>query len=230
MSEFLTPDLDTAAESPAPSGVDDGGPASHFTSDLDAPPFPSGQSDASGIAFAAIITGAAVLAIVALISGLMGSPQFSIGLGLGVAAGVVPYLIFVVIHAVSSEARGERRQRRHMTQEEWERVFSHEPRAGAGAGPDRAHSWTNTPPNTPSEAETKAVLQSAYDLLGVTPDAGSREVRSAYHRMAQLHHPDKVAHEGEEAQAEAERLMRELNAAYALIRESRKRPVSSVPA
>jgi DnaJ domain len=233
MSEFPTPDLETATEAPAPSGSGQsdlpGGAAGHFTADLGTPPFPSGQSDTSGVAFAAIVAGAGVLAIVALIAGLMGSPQFSIGLGLGVAAGFVPYLIFVVIHAVSSEASEQHSRRRHMTQEEWERVFSNEPRSGAGSGPEQARHSANPPPGAASEAEPEAMLQNAYDLLGVMPSAGSREVRSAYHRLAQLRHPDKVAHEGEEAQMAAEKQMRQLNAAYALIRESRRRPVTSAP-
>jgi DnaJ-class molecular chaperone len=109
-----------------------------------------------------------------------------------------------------------------MTQDEWERVFSSERRAGTGAGHEAGQQSANQPPGVPTKAERAALLQSAYALLGVSPGAGSRELRSAYHRLAQLHHPDKVANESEDAQIAAEKQMRELNVAYALIRESRR--------
>jgi hypothetical protein len=224
MTDLSTPGMqaDTgSATQPAESGASHDG-ASRFTADLGAPAWQSNQSDASAIAFAAILAGAAILAIVSLIAGLMGSPQFSIGLGLGVAAGAVPYLIFVAVHAISSESSGHGQRRRHMTQDEWERVFR-TTRKAAGDDPDQARSSTNQWSSAPSVSERAALLQSAYDLLEVAPAAGSRDVRSAYHRLAQLHHPDKVAHESGEAKEAAEKLMRELNAAYALIRDARAR-------
>ena len=36
-------------------------------------------------------------------------------------------------------------------------------------------------------------MTSYYDVLGVDPDADFEEVRRAYHRKAQLFHPDRFA-------------------------------------
>jgi molecular chaperone DnaJ len=57
-----------------------------------------------------------------------------------------------------------------------------------------------------------------YQVLGVGREASDQEVRSAYRRLVQLHHPD---HNG--GSAESERRFEEVQEAYARIRELRAR-------
>jgi curved DNA-binding protein CbpA len=57
-----------------------------------------------------------------------------------------------------------------------------------------------------------------YQILGLSPDASDEEVRAAYRRLVQLHHPD---HNGGSAQAT--RRFEEVQDAYARITESRHR-------
>jgi len=57
-----------------------------------------------------------------------------------------------------------------------------------------------------------------YLVLGVRPDASDQEVRSAYRRLVQLHHPDH-----NNGSADSERRFEEVQAAYAQIRELRAR-------
>jgi hypothetical protein len=57
-----------------------------------------------------------------------------------------------------------------------------------------------------------------YRILGLRPDASDEEVRAAYRRLVQLHHPD---HNG--GSPEATRRFEEVQEAYARITESRQR-------
>jgi curved DNA-binding protein CbpA len=58
-----------------------------------------------------------------------------------------------------------------------------------------------------------------YGKLGVTPSATDAELRAAYRRLVQLHHPD---HNG--GSAESARRFEEIQAAYARIRQLRDGP------
>lgn len=53
-----------------------------------------------------------------------------------------------------------------------------------------------------------------YEELGITPDASSEEIKSAYRALAKRYHPD--ANPGEENAVEK---MNRINAAYAMLRE-----------
>jgi curved DNA-binding protein CbpA len=55
-----------------------------------------------------------------------------------------------------------------------------------------------------------------YAVLGVRADASDQEVRSAYRRLVQLHHPDH-----NNGSADSERRFEEVQAAYAQVRELR---------
>jgi hypothetical protein len=55
-----------------------------------------------------------------------------------------------------------------------------------------------------------------YVVLGVRPDASDQEIRSAYRRLVQLHHPDH-----NHGSAESERRFEEVQDAYARIRQLR---------
>lgn len=53
-----------------------------------------------------------------------------------------------------------------------------------------------------------------YEVLGVSPNASTREIRAAYLQQAQLYHPDKVAHLAPVFRELATQYMKELNEAY----------------
>lgn len=57
-----------------------------------------------------------------------------------------------------------------------------------------------------------------YEILGVRPDASDEEVRAAYRRLVQLHHPDH-----NRGSAEATRRFEEVQEAYGQITEARHR-------
>ena len=64
-------------------------------------------------------------------------------------------------------------------------------------------------------------LESAYKVLGVSPNATDDEVKSAYRRLALEHHPDKVAALGEDVRKAAEKKFQEINAAKERIWKAR---------
>jgi cold shock CspA family protein len=71
------------------------------------------------------------------------------------------------------------------------------------------------PQETASQSpHDKGKPTSAWDVLGVRAGAGMDEISAAYHRAAQMYHPDKVATLGPEFRELAERRMKEINAAY----------------
>ena len=71
------------------------------------------------------------------------------------------------------------------------------------------------PPPLPNDSRQRA---QALKALGLSASPSADEVSAAYHRMAQMYHPDKVASLAPEFQALAEQRMREINAAYSLLR------------
>ncbi len=66
-------------------------------------------------------------------------------------------------------------------------------------------------------------LSSAYEALGVTPDATDAEIKRAYRKLISENHPDKLASRGlpESMRAVAEERSREINKAYDLIKDAR---------
>ena len=64
-------------------------------------------------------------------------------------------------------------------------------------------------------------LESAYKVLGVSPDATDDEVKRAYRKLALEHHPDKVAALGEDVRKAAEKKFQEINAAKERIWKAR---------
>ncbi len=64
-------------------------------------------------------------------------------------------------------------------------------------------------------------MDSAYQILEITPDATDEEVHKAYRRMAVKYHPDKVSHLGEDVQRAAKEKFQQLNQAYQGIKKQR---------
>ena len=64
-------------------------------------------------------------------------------------------------------------------------------------------------------------LESAYKVLGVSPDATDDELKRVYRRLALEHHPDKVAALGEDIRKAAEKKFQEINAAKERIWKAR---------
>lgn len=64
-------------------------------------------------------------------------------------------------------------------------------------------------------------INSAYDILEITPNATNEEVKKAYRRLAVEYHPDKVHHLGEDIHKAATEKFQKLNAAYEEIRKQR---------
>ncbi len=62
---------------------------------------------------------------------------------------------------------------------------------------------------------------SAYKILGITPDATDEEVKKAFREMAKKFHPDKVSHLGEDVKKAAEEKFRNINQAYETIKKER---------
>ena len=67
----------------------------------------------------------------------------------------------------------------------------------------------------------KETDESAYAVLGISPNATDDEVKSAYRRMAMKNHPDKVASLGPEVQKAAEEKFRQIQDAYETIKRQR---------
>jgi DnaJ like chaperone protein len=75
----------------------------------------------------------------------------------------------------------------------------------------------------PGSGATKLDLQSAYNVLGVEAAASDKEVKTAYRRLMNQHHPDKLVSKGlpESMVTIAEQKTHEILAAYERIKGER---------
>ncbi|MEE8443451.1 MAG: J domain-containing protein [Dehalococcoidia bacterium] len=84
-------------------------------------------------------------------------------------------------------------------------------RTGTRYGPGPSRPWGQRMGQPPGPAST---AKSAYEVLDVRPGASNDEITSAYRRLVQQYHPDKVTNMAPEFRELAERRMKEINAAY----------------
>jgi DnaJ-domain-containing protein 1 len=71
-----------------------------------------------------------------------------------------------------------------------------------------------------NEPSGKLTLESARKILDVRTGTSQDEIRKAYLELVQKYHPDKVFHLADEYKVIAENKMKEINAAYMLLKES----------
>lgn len=64
-------------------------------------------------------------------------------------------------------------------------------------------------------------VSEAYDILGVAGNASDAEVKKAYRALAMKYHPDRVSGLGDEAVRQATESMRQINAAWDVLKEAR---------
>ena len=105
--------------------------------------------------------------------------------------------------------------------------------SSAQASTAAAHCWrelnsrlgeTRTPgPEIPERAHAFGPEAHAFEILDLKPTATSTEIAAGFHRLAQMYHPDKVAGLGPEFHALADKRMKEINAAYQLLKSRDRR-------
>jgi DnaJ-domain-containing protein 1 len=96
-----------------------------------------------------------------------------------------------------------------------------------GNGYRRAENASGRPssPTFEEEPHSLGILRrddsraTALKTLGVVEAAGAEEISAAYRKLARTHHPDKVAKLKPEVREYSEQRMKEINAAYALLRQ-----------
>ena len=115
-----------------------------------------------------------------------------------------------------------RKSPRHWGQEQGQSQGQYEnPKKKAGGAGSAGH---DNPPTT----EAGAGVASAYATLGVTRGASRDQIGAAYRKLARAHHPDKVANEPSQVREESERRMKEINAAYSLLKLQGPGPAEGV--
>jgi hypothetical protein len=82
--------------------------------------------------------------------------------------------------------------------------------ASSGQPGDQYRESRSRPQNDGEATQPKT----PYEILGVPPTASREEIRSAYRKLVNQYHPDKVTHLGQEFQELAERRFKEIQAAY----------------
>ncbi len=86
-----------------------------------------------------------------------------------------------------------------------------EERPGKGQGEERAY-------RSAAEIEQERKTEEALEILGLKGEASEGETNAAYREMARMYHPDKVANQSPQVREYAEQRMKEINAAYTLLK------------
>lgn len=72
-----------------------------------------------------------------------------------------------------------------------------------------------------TQRQTVNDVQRSLDVLGLSSNASPEEIKKAYRTLSMTYHPDKVDHLGDEFKQVAEEKMKEINAAYQLLKKQR---------
>jgi hypothetical protein len=80
----------------------------------------------------------------------------------------------------------------------------------------------------PLATEAGARVASAYTTLGLSRGASRDQIGAAYRKLARANHPDKVANEPSHVREESERRMKEINAAYSLLKRRGSGPAEGM--
>lgn len=77
--------------------------------------------------------------------------------------------------------------------------------------------------HSPAGDADAARVRTAYEALGMSPEASNEEIKKAYRRLMNRNHPDKIASNNPDASelAEAERRTREVRGAYEMLKARR---------
>ncbi|MBN2381771.1 DnaJ domain-containing protein [bacterium] len=95
--------------------------------------------------------------------------------------------------------------------------YSHQTRSDAENR--QQHGWDDYQTKT----SPKHTRPTAYDILGLNPDASARTIKFRYRELAKKYHPDRVQKLSPDFQALAKQKMKDINRAYDLVGDARKR-------
>ncbi|GHE20245.1 J domain-containing protein [Halomonas urumqiensis] len=104
-------------------------------------------------------------------------------------------------------------KRERTRQEQAQREQHHqrqENKAGGSAHRERHEQHETSDEQPPGGVRTRQALA----VLGLTPGASRSEIRKAYRRLAQVHHPDRFHHQGDAVVARASRRFQRIRSAY----------------
>lgn len=82
--------------------------------------------------------------------------------------------------------------------------------------PQKPREQSQHPPSQSAAQDTEEAA--ARKMLGVSGSASGAEISAAYHKLARMYHPDRIAGLAPEFQAVADKRMKEINAAYELLK------------
>jgi DnaJ like chaperone protein len=86
------------------------------------------------------------------------------------------------------------------------------------SGATRGSRWTGDARGARPGGQSE--IDHALAVLGLSGNASSGEIKTAWRKLSMEHHPDRVAHLGSEFTALAEERMRKINRAYSALKES----------
>lgn len=109
---------------------------------------------------------------------------------------------------------GRQQQREYSRQNSYSYNYQQDNR-----GSSDSHKSSDSKTRSQTESSGVLTLESARAILGVRMGASQDEIRKAYLELVKKYHPDKVSHLADEFRVIAENRMKEINAAYVLLKE-----------
>lgn len=97
---------------------------------------------------------------------------------------------------------------------EWNRTESGHEGQSSRTG-ERREEWFNERQQKKTRSDDEVPSNcSWYEILGVSEQASDNEISAAYKRKISMYHPDKVSKMGDEIRQVAEKISKDINAAY----------------